>query len=315
MELRHLRYFLAAAEEENFGRASERLHVTRPAVSQLIGDLEGELGLLLFERVAHGVKLSAAGRTLLPRVRSVMTDLDDAFNAARLVSEGKGGSLSIGYGSVTLMHTLFREAVKQFHERYPEVNLSLVELPSPEQQKALADGRIQAGFMHFGPGRMLQRKRSMPTVAGQDETVLDCLKIQSSKLGAAVPANHRLARRKSVAFADLSGEDFVVVPHSSFSPGYGPLFTLCQQAGFEPRIVQEVQTATTQINLISVGLGIGLIMTGRGFAYPPGVRVIPLEGVDYPTEFVLGWVKGRKDPALDSMIGIVKRLASGDPTE
>ena len=106
MELRHLRYFMAAAEEEHFGRASDRLHVTRPAVSQIIADLESELGTPLFERLAHRVRLTAAGRALLPKLQAVMVDLNEALTTAKRVGEGKSGNLNIGYGSLTLLHSL-----------------------------------------------------------------------------------------------------------------------------------------------------------------------------------------------------------------
>ena len=142
MELRHLRYFIAAAEEEHFGRASDRLCVTRPAISQIIADLEAELGTPLFERLAHRVKLTAAGRTLLPQLQALMRDLDEALVLARRVGQGKTGALNIGYGSLTLMHSLFRAAIKQFHESYPDVALSLFELSTSEQPRALAEGRI-----------------------------------------------------------------------------------------------------------------------------------------------------------------------------
>jgi len=309
MELRHLRYFIAAAEEEHFGRASERLHVTRPAVSQIIADLEDELGTALFERLAHRVKLTAAGRSLLPQLQRVMNELNEAFAITRRVGQGKSGTLNLGYGSLTLLHTLFRAAIKQYHESYPDVTVSLTELSTSEQPRALAEGRIHAGFMHFGPGRALLRKKRTAGSEGPADIVLDWVRIQNGGLGIAVPADHRFAQRKSLTIADLAGEGLVVVPTSSVSPGYGPLFALCQKAGFEPMIVQEVGKIATQLNLISVGMGIGLVVMGRNFNYPAEVSVIPLTDVNYPTTFVFGWVKGKLDPALDRMIEIVKVLS------
>lgn len=311
MELRHLRYFKAAAEEEHFGRASERLHVTRPAVSQIIADLESELGTALFERLAHRVRLTEAGRTLLQRLNVVMMDLDDALTMTKRVGEGRSGTLNIGYGSLTLIHSLFRAAIKQFRENYPEVTLSLVELPTADQAKALAEGRIHAGFMHFGPNAaILRKKRGSPLLGGQDRTVLDWVPIQTGKLGAVVPNDHKLARRKSIRLAELAGERFIVVPRGISSPAYGPIFNLCQKAGFEPRIVQEVSTIVSQLNLISVGMGIGLSVAGKNFSYPPELKMLPLSDVSYKTTFALGWVKGERNPALDRMIEIVESLSS-----
>ena len=306
MELRHIRYFIAAAEEEHFGRASDRLHVTRPAVSQIIADLEDEIGTPLFERLAHRVKLTAAGKSLLPRLQAVMAQLDDALAQTKRVGAGKIGSLNVGYGSLTLMHPMFRAAVKKFHETYPEVALSLIELPTTHQPKALAERRIDAGFMHLGPGTPLRRMRR---TQNQDETVLDWYKIQTNGLGVAVPIDHPMAKRKSIAISDLENEGFVVVPNSSSSPGYGSLYALCKKAGYEPRVVQEVSTISSQLNLVSVGMGIGLTVIGPKFTYPSGLSVIPLADVSYTTSYVFAWVKGQKDPSLDRMIEVIKTLS------
>lgn len=309
MELRHLRYFVAAAEEEHFGRAAERLHVTRPAVSKLIADLESELDTPLFERLAHGVKLTDAGQALLPLLQVAITDLNEAFAVAKRVGRGQRGSLSIGYGSLTLLHPLFRAAVKQFRQSYPDVTLTLVEAASGDQPKALAAGRIQAGFMHLGPRAAVLRKRRAGEALAQDEAVLDWFRIQNFGLGVAMPSDHPLARRKSVELTELASEQFIVVPGASRSPAFGVVHALCQKAGFEPQIVQEVSTVTSQLNLVSVGMGISLMPTGRGFHYPLGVTVLPLENVNYSTSFIFGWVKGKKTPALERMIDIVQGLA------
>jgi DNA-binding transcriptional LysR family regulator len=261
VELRHLRYFIAAAEEEHFGRASQRLHVTRPAVSQIISTLEDELGMPLFERFAHRVKLTAAGRVLLPRLQTVMHDLNKALVVVRRVGDGKSGALTIGYGSLTLLHPLFRAAVKKFHQSCPDVTMTLVEIPTSEQTKALAEGRIDAGFMHFGPKSLDARKSD--------------------------PAN----------------------PRSSVSPGYGPLFLFCQKAGFEPRIVQEVGSIATLLNLVSVGVGIGLAVTGKKFTYPSNLAIVRVDDVNYPTTFSLGWAKGPTEPVLARFVQVVKALA------
>lgn len=308
MELRHLRYFMAAAEEEHFGRASDRLHVTRPAVSQIIADLENELRTPLFERLAHRVKLTEAGRALLPKVQGLMKDLDVALAMVKRVGNGNSGSLKIGYGSLTLLNSLFRDSIKLFRETYPDVHLTLIEMSTTDQRRALADGRIDAGFMHFGPSRVLSRKKPSISVAAQDETVLDWFKIQTGTMGVAMANDHPLAQKKSVTLTNLASERFVVVPNSSASPGFGPLYTLCQKAGFEPTVFQEVQTISTQLNLISVGMGVGLVVTGKGFAYPSSLSVIPLADVEYPTTFILGWVKGKKQPTLDRMLEVIKLL-------
>jgi DNA-binding transcriptional LysR family regulator len=307
MELRHLRYFIAAAEEEHFGRASDRLHVTRPAISQIVSDLEDELGTRLFERLAHRVKLTPAGRALLPQLQTIMNELNQAFIVAKRVGEGKSGALNIGYGTLTLLHPLFRAAIKEFHEGSPDVTLSLLEIHTASQPRALTDGRIDSGFMHWGPAFAAPHKRG--TVLPQEEPALEHFRIQSGSLGVVFPSNHPLARRDFVSLKDLANEGFVVVPGSSVSPGFGPLSALCDKAGFAPRIVQEVGSVSSQLNLVSVGMGIGLTVIGKHFAYPRSLAVVPLKDVDYTTSFVLAWLKGKTDPVLDRFIGIVKALS------
>lgn len=309
MELRHLRYFIAAAEEEHFGRAAERMYVTRPAVSQIIADLENELGTPLFERQAHRVKLTAAGRVFLTQLQSLMSDLSQAITLTRDVGAGRTGMLNIGYGSLTLLHPLFRAAVKAFNEELPDVKLSLVEIPSSQQVRALAEGRIHAGFMHFSNmPESTKKRKGKEDATDQDSTDLDSLKIQTESLGLVVPKDHPYAQRKSVALADLTEEKWVVIPHSTVSPGYGPLYTICQQAGFEPRIVQEVNSITTLLNLVSVGMGIGLVVTGKGFAFPNNISVLRIEDVSYPSTFALCWIRGRMEPTLARFIDVVRAL-------
>ncbi|MFT4066779.1 LysR substrate-binding domain-containing protein [Paraburkholderia sp.] len=308
MELRHLRYFIAAAEEEHFGRAAVRLHITRPAVSQIIADLESELGTPLFERIAHSVKLTAAGRTLLARLVNVIDDLNEAIVLTKRVGQGMTGTLRIGYGSLTLMHSIFRAAVKQFRETYPEISLSLVEMSTSVQPKALAEGKIDAGFMHLAPGPHPGKRRTEINME-REGIVLDSICIQTGNLGVALPKDHRLARRKSLTLEDLANEWFVVVPRSSTSLSYGQLYSYCQAAGFEPNIVQEVSTITSQLNLISVGMGIGLAVMGKNFTYPADLTIVPLMNLDYSTRFIFGWVRRQNDPVLERMIGIVQKLS------
>jgi len=242
-------------------------------------------------------------------VKALMTDLGQAIAMTRQVGEGRVGALNIGYGTLTLLHPLFRAAVKAFHEHCPDVTLSLLEIPSHAQATALAEGRIHAGFKHFSKRQPdPEHKHIFGNVLAQDATVQDYLTIQEEGLGLVIPAEHRLAGRKSVSLAELRDERWVVIPSSTVSPGYGPLFVLCQQAGFEPRVVQEVHSITTLLNLVSVGVGIGLSVTGKGFVFPPSLSVLKLEGVKYPSTFALCWVQGNMEPPLARFVEIVKGL-------
>ncbi len=307
MELRHLRYFIASAEEEHFGRAAERLYVTRPAVSQIIADLEAELETPLFERLAHRVKLTAAGQVFLEQLQGLMSDLNQAITLTKRVGAGRTGALNIGYGSLTLLHPLFRAVVKAFNEQYPDVTLSLLEISSSKQPQALAEGRIHAGFIHYcNTPDQPRGKRKTSDALDQDVTVLERMKIQTNSICLAVSHDHRLAGRKSVSLSELANERWVVIPHSTVSPGYGPLYKMCQEGGFEPNIVQEVNSVTTLLNLVSVGVGIGLVVTGKHFVFPSNLSVLKVDGIVYPTTFALCWVRGRMEPTLARFIDTVK---------
>ena len=101
-----------------------------------------------------------------------------------------------------------------------------------------------------------------------------------------------------------------MVPNSKATPGFGMLYSLCQQAGFEPQVVQEVDTISSMLNLVSVDMGVGLCVIGRHFAYPPQLRVVPLRHVDYATRFAVGWLKGRRDPLVYAFLDVVKKVAA-----
>ncbi|AHG64173.1 LysR family transcriptional regulator [Advenella mimigardefordensis] len=309
MELRHLRYFIAAAEEEHFGRAADRMCITRPAISQIIADLENELSLTLFERAPGRVKLTAAGRGLLPRLQNIMDELNVSLDMAREMSDGKRGTLRIAYGTLTLLHPIFRAAIKQFRESFPDVTLSLLEMVTSQQSVALAEGKIDAGFMNFGERPVqLPRKWNHGLVA-QNHKDLDWLLIQSSGLGVVMPNDHQLAHHSAITLDMLEHERFIVVPQSSGSHGFALLYALCEKAGFEPQVAQEVTSISSQLNLVSVGIGIGFTILGKNFYYPDNVTVVPLANVDYHSNFVFAWIKDQRDPVLEHMINIIAALS------
>lgn len=315
MELRHLRYFVAAAEEEHFARAADRLCITRPAVSQIISDLESELGTPLFERKAHRVKLTAAGTTLLTRAQRILAELNQAVDLTKRVGAGKAGVLNVGYGTLTLRHPIFRAAIKQFHNEYPDVTLSLFELPSSEQMAALRSGALHAGFVYGSISDTVAAPRARQirtSYSDGDAGEFGRLPIQSGGIAVALPIDHPLGKRASLTLAELAQENWIVVPVSSVSPGYGRLASLCLEAGFEARVVQEVTNIATQLNLISVGMGIGLVVSLSTLRYPSNIKVVPLRKVNYAVRFQLAWLKKSPiEPVLEQFISTVRQLARG----
>ncbi|WP_028716223.1 LysR substrate-binding domain-containing protein [Paracoccus sp. J39] len=304
MELRHLRYFQAAAEVQHFGRAADILCVTRPAVSQTIADLEAELGVQLFMRHAQKVTLTAAGTALLRHSKTVIDDLNQAVALARRIGQGKEGPLVVGYGTLSLLHPQFRAAVKQLRNDFPAIELTLTEMPSSLQVQAVRAGKLDAGFIYtaqpsFGHGL------NPPEPAGLGD--MNSITIQTASLAVAMPHDHPLAGRKELELPDLAGESFIsirksVVDLSAVQSSRRPDYH------FEPKFVQEVANIATQLNLISVGLGIGLIGSSPELKYPDGVKVVPLSDVDYPSRFMLIWKRGEIEPILQNFIKIVRQI-------
>ncbi|MEZ5650001.1 MAG: LysR substrate-binding domain-containing protein [Burkholderiaceae bacterium] len=295
MELRHLRYFVAAAEELHFGRAAEILSVTRPAVSQTIADLEAELGVALFERRAHKVRLTAAGESLFKHSSRVLSDLSQAVETAKRIGHGKLGQLVVGYGSLSLLHPLFRRAVKQFGSEYPDTEIALREMPSSAQIDAVRAGSLDAGFVYVALDRG-EPKTSVPQAGAIKD--LDSLELQEGGLGVALPLDHPLAKRKSLVLSDLVDEGFIVVRRSLMNPYFS----------FVPKIVQEVSNIATQVNLISVGMGVGLVVSSADLQYPQNIRVLPLRGIEYISQFRLIWRADQVNPILDNFVDTMRRL-------
>lgn len=295
MELRHLRYFVAAAQELHFGRASEVLSVTRPAVSQTVADLELELGVKLFKRHAQKVRLTAAGETFLKHANAILQDVAVAVQTTKRVGQGKLGSITIGYGSLGLRHPLFREAVKNMGACYPDTDLILEELQSSMQLEAVRAGKLDAGFVYVARDAS---ERTMPLPSSDSASDLRSLTLEDGGIGIAMPKDHPLAGNDTLDLSDLSDAGFIIVGSSLVNP-YFP---------FEPRIVQLVSNISTQINLISVGMGLGLVVVSPGLQFPDDIHVVPLRNISYRSQFRLIWRRGATEPILQNFIDIVREL-------
>jgi DNA-binding transcriptional LysR family regulator len=309
MELRHLRYFVAAAEEQHLSRAADRLCVTRPAVSRMVSDLEKELGAQLFERSANGIKLTAAGALLLERVQSNLMDLNLTFDLTKRLALGKSGVLNIGYGATSLHHPVFRAAVKQVRGEFPDIVLSFAEGRRIEHLNGLRDGNLHLAFVLNPVLTGGTRKRARVDINSvNDLAEFARIPIQTAALAAALPRGHALADRKSLKLTDLAGEDFVTVALSSSVPSSERLLTLCLDAGFQARSVHEVKTAAAQLSLVSIGMGIGILVTVPSRRYPDDIVVIPLEGISFPIQLDLLWLKSRQnEPLIKQFTNIVRQ--------
>ena len=243
MELRHLRYFLAVAEELHFGRAARALGIRQPPLSQQIRALEDDLGVVLFDRSSRRVRLTPAGEAFRTDARRSLAAAEAARRAARRAGRGDIGDVVLGFvGSAT--YTLLPRILRAFRARYPDVHLTLRELPTSDQVEALRQGAIDIGLVR-------------PPLTGADALQVELL--GADGLSVALPTDHPLARGRDVAAHRLADEPFVLFPRR-LGPGlYDQILTYCRQAGFEPRTVQEAVQMQTIVALVAGGIGVSLV--------------------------------------------------------
>ncbi len=289
MELRHLRYFLAVAEELHFGRAAERLCIAQPPLSQQIQQLERELGFALFHRAHRRVTLTDAGQMFLQEARDTLANLEKAASAGRRVARGESGWLGIGFvGSAT--YALLPQVLSAFRERYPGVELLLRELVSAKQAQALRDRRIHVGF-------------ARPPLTDDD---LTCEVIAREPLLAALPASHAFAAQSALPLSALAEEPFILFPRHP-RPSYADVVVAaCEEAGFQPQIVQETAEIHTAISLVAAGLGVTLVPESTQNVQRAAVVFRALTPPAPLTE--LGVVYRREDPSpvLRAFLDVVR---------
>jgi len=253
MELRHLRYFVAVAEELHMGRAATRLHISQPPLSQQIAALESEIGTLLFIRRGRGLCLSAAGSAFLEYARETLAMSERAVAVAREVGRGETGRLSVGYVS-SLTYTYLPAIIQRFRSAYPRVRLSLHEMSVADQVRSLHERSLHIGLLR-GP---------------LENAGLECDELVAEPFVLALPASHALTRYETVGVAQLRDEAFIVHLGGVF---YGQVLRLCRRAGFEPAIVQEVTQIHAAVGLVGAGVGVALV--------PVSARALKIDGVAF----------------------------------
>ena len=244
MELRHLRYFVAVAEECNFRRASARLNVAQPALSVQIRQLEEEIGTKLFERAGRGVVLTAAGAVFLSYARQALRETKSGVERARQAGSGDIGHLDIGY-STAAGFLVFPTVIPAFRHEHPGVKLNFRSLHLSNQLEALASGEIDIGFGY------------LPFATEG----LDVVPLTKEDLVAVIPVGHRLARERTVSIKDLSGEP-LVLPNRAVMPQLRQQITnLFDLNGSNIHVAYEVEHAVNLLNFVGTGLGCSLLPT------------------------------------------------------
>lgn len=293
MELRHLRYFRAVAEELHFGRAAERLHIVQPPLSQQIRQLENELGFPLLVRTTRTVELTAAGQAYLERTVAILDAVDHAGTHARRIAEGRQGRLAIGcVGSAT--YSLLPRFVRALREELPGVDVSVRgEMLAPAQIAALLAGDIDLALLR-------------PPITAPEVIVTP---VRRDRLLVALPDSHERAGRPDVALADLHDDDFISHAGQGRSVMHTQLATLCAAAGFVPQIRHEVQETSTLVTLVAAGLGVAVVPEPTAALGVAGVRYLPMTPEPDPVDLAAARLVTADAPIVDRALHVLHDVA------
>jgi DNA-binding transcriptional LysR family regulator len=296
MELRHLRYFRAVAEELHFGRAAERLHIAQPPLSQQIRQLERELDVALLTRTTRSVELTPAGRAYLQRVIKILDSVDDAGDQARRLADGTEGQLTIGcVGSAT--YSLLPKLVLALRDTLPGIDVSVRgEMLAPAQVSALTTGEIDLALLR-------------PPVHQQG---LQIETLRRDRLLVALPAGHRLAERPEVLVEDLRNEDFVAHAGHGRSVMHSLLNAVCADAGFVPQVRHEVTETSTLVTLIAAGLGVAIVPEPTAALGISGVRYRQLGPPGLGVDLVAARIAEPVSPLVDNVLRILRTVIDSD---
>lgn len=297
-DLRQVRAFLYLAEELHFGRASERLFTSQPALSRTLHQLEEAVGVELLERSTRRVRLTEAGAAFAAEARVAFVHLERAGGAARDVAHGLVGRLRIGYMDFAINGEL-PALLNGYRARYPGDMLDLEYDPSARQRSSLLEGRIDVALQI---GEFTSPGVSNLLLEEYDYVVL-------------VPSRHRLARKPQVLLSDLAQEPFVLGSEDAYSTFHRLFLPLCQQAGFFPRVVQQVSSANGIFGLVAAGVGVSVYAGCARNIQRAGVTVRPLEDVDVTIPTYAAWVDTNPSQALARFLGHLGEHLRRPPSE
>lgn len=282
IELRHLRYFIAVAEELHFGRAAQRLNISQPPLSQQIQLLEQQIGARLLARTNRSVTLTAAGEQFLQDARQILQNVSQAADKATRLHHGVAGELRVGFTSSAPFITRVSDALFTFRQRYPQVHLLVQEINTRQQLEPLSDGRLDLGVM---------RNTQLPDN-------LDHQLLLREPLCALVHRAHPLAQQQSISLQALANEPFVFFDPQVGTALYSDILALLQRHNIQPWINQEVGEAMTILGLVATGLGVSILPASFQRVRLAEVVWLPLEEQDALSEMWLVWAKQTEPSAL-----------------
>ncbi len=293
MEIRHLRYFIAVAEELHFGRAAARVNICQPPLSQQIKSLEDELGARLFDRTKKSVSLTPTGTAFLCDAREILRRVEEAKNRVQRISNGQEGEIFLGVVP-SAMDTFLPEGIGEFCLERPGITLKLSEMGTLELLEALRASRIDIGILRL----FEQDSRGF-----RRETIV------REPYVLAVPHGHPLAKHRRIPLASLDGQPFVSFPRETHPRLYDRIMACLAAAGSTPRIVQEASTKRAAIAFVAARIGVALVPSSAGKHFLKGVAFRPLVGELPVVELSMVWREHDGTAAMMELVKTISRLS------
>lgn len=290
VELRHLRYFVAAAEEEHFGRGAKRVNVVQPALTKAVHELERELDVELFDRLPRGVRLTAAGRVFLDEARATLAQAEHAADRARQAARGQVGAMVIGFVEGVNFHPVFLDAMARFRKEYEGIELSFSAGHSASQWQRVRKRKVQIAIVQSVPVDASLRHE----VVFEDPLVL------------ALPPHSPLASRPNASVAALDGIPFIWFRRASSPSFYDNVAHAFEHAGVRPNIVQTVASHVACASLVAAGVGATLVPSSMASLLPPGVELRPLVDLEPGAVAHALWRADEASPALTGLLEFLR---------
>src|ERR1700691_5565904 len=287
VELRHIRYFLAVAEERHFTRAAAKVGIGQPPLSQQIKDLEREVGAALFHRLAHGAELTEAGKAFLAGVKEMPMIAERASMAARRAVRGETGSLRIGFTATATFNVGVPSAIRTFRRAYPEVYLTLEEANTTRLVVGLREGALDVVFLR-------------PGTPGTEE--LQLRRLSDEPIVVALPKRHPAAALEEIDLARLENDPFLLFSRE-LAPGlYDTVVNACRKAGFEPIIGQVVPHMTAILNLVAAELGVSIVPASMMQVRVTGIAYRQIARQSPTTWLALAYRRGETSPIARNFV-------------
>lgn len=287
MELRHIRYFLAVAAEQNFTRAAERVGIGQPSLSLQIRDLERAVGARLFHRIPQGAELTEAGKAFHDLVRNIPDHVERAAQSARRTSRGESGALAVGYTNSSALNPVFAAALQSYRRAFPGVALSLKESHTEQLIDGLLDGELDVVF-----GRPIEA----------DAERVKVRLISEEPLMAVVPVRHRAAKVAKLNLSDLREEGFILHRREDTPSMFDTVIAACRKAGFEPTLGPSVPQLVTIVQLVAAEIGVSLVPASLQAFQIKGVVFKDIHDVSPKTRLSLAWRRTDTSPFLRNFL-------------